>query len=70
MTRLRYSGVGGDEKPGNDGDEARASLAGASQHLIYDRGDHKQHVDSERPKEELLKPPQVTPGNRLLLDSG
>src|SRR6266478_1123182 len=46
------------------------NLPRPSQHLIYDHGDHKQHVDSERPKEDLLKPPQATPGNRLLPDRG
>src|SRR5260370_41786307 len=46
------------------------NLPRSSQHLIYDYGDHKQHRDSHGPKEQLLKPLQLTPGDRLLPDGG
>lgn len=56
-------------EPQDDLTEA-VNLPRASQHLVYDHDDHKQHVDSKRPKEEFLNPPQVAPGNRLLLEGG
>jgi hypothetical protein len=45
-------------------------LARASQHLIDDHGDHKQNVDAERPKKQLLEATQMPPGNLFLLESG
>lgn len=47
-----------------------STLMQTSPHLVYNYNYHKQQIDSKRPHYELLKPSEVTPGNKVLFQSG
>jgi hypothetical protein len=39
-------------------------------HLVYNYRHHEEQIDSKRPENELLKPLEVAPGNKLLFQPG
>ena len=45
-------------------------LMRANPHLVYNYQHHEEQIDSKRPENELLKPPEVASGNKVLFHSG
>jgi hypothetical protein len=70
---LRGSHAGHSEKDSSPASESTHSyhqLMRTNPHLVYNYDHHEEQIDSKRPENELLRPPEVASGNKALFQSG